>query len=110
MCNTQVQAETEWQYDPYESAKPKFSTLAKARVAIAKMEEEEVYKKYYSIVEHEVWSIASEAAICYVSRDKQVHDMGELFRWFVWLLLYRCLLMLLVGPRNKIHRQGNHGY
>jgi len=49
MLREEVQKDEEWLYDPYESAKPKIQTVAKVRMAIAMMQAERSYQKYYSV-------------------------------------------------------------
>mmetsp|Transcript_39038 Transcript_39038/g.110578 ORF Transcript_39038/g.110578 Transcript_39038/m.110578 type:complete len:227 (-) Transcript_39038:836-1516(-) len=49
MLKQEVNRDAEWEYNPYESAAPKIATVAKARMAISKMQEEAAYRKYYEL-------------------------------------------------------------
>jgi len=51
MLMREVRGDKEWEYSPYDNAKPRLQVLAKAQLAIAKMQEETVYRKYYHLEE-----------------------------------------------------------
>mmetsp|Transcript_32769 Transcript_32769/g.82545 ORF Transcript_32769/g.82545 Transcript_32769/m.82545 type:complete len:773 (+) Transcript_32769:121-2439(+) len=59
MLMRDVKKDKEWEYSPYENAKPKLQVFAKAQLAVAKMQEEAAYRKYYHLEDESKLALAS---------------------------------------------------